>query len=94
MINYRSLERSQYEGVVSTYECTGVLKGVNLHQITLFLQRVLKGVQCIVLKACLALALANLSHLCGARDVKGGCCLPMEGWVVHQWRLPVVDSCE
>ena len=63
MINHRGLERSQYEGVVSTYKHTGVLKGVNLHQITLFLRRVLKGVQHIVLKACLALALADLSCL-------------------------------
>ena len=47
--------------------CVRVLKWVNMHQFSIFLQRVLKGVQCIVLKACLALALVDLSSLYGAR---------------------------
>ena len=38
-----------------------------MHQFPIFLQGVLIGVQCIVLKACLALALADLSSLYGAR---------------------------
>ena len=38
-----------------------------MHQFLIFLQRVLKGVQHIVLKACLALALADLSTSYGAR---------------------------
>ena len=38
-----------------------------MHKFPIFLQGVLKGVQCIVLKTCLALALADLSSLYGAR---------------------------
>ena len=77
-MNHRGLERSQDEGVVCHIQTKGlemnqfcsVCKGLemsHLHQFPIFLQRVLKGVQCIVLKAYLALALADLSSLYGAR---------------------------
>ena len=38
-----------------------------MHQFPIFLQGVLKGVQCIVLKSCLALALADLFSLHGTK---------------------------